>query len=302
MNSSSYAALDAQSLDLNLTARQLPELRAKLMEYYPDGFPPSPEQTPETRRATQRTLQECELFYITPEMCQLAMSAGESLEVFDLQPSDVIAPQALMYFAKPIHGFGNLLSSSVSQNYMTVGLFLDPRLAVGIAGELRKAADSGQKVPGAEHLDELIAADPADLPVQVRMWCAALPFGERFDTTPVLSVDFPRSLMSALLLMNQSIASSSTVTADRAAQRRIRRAGLPVDDVRVITLRTISGHGSGESVDREWLHQWIVRGHWRQQPCGPGGKDRRPTWIPPHIKGPEDAPLLGGDKVHAWRR
>jgi hypothetical protein len=242
------------------------------------------------------------LFYITPEMSQLAIKAGESLEVFDLRPFDVIAPHALMYFARPIHALGELMSISVSPNYMSVGLFVAPRYAAGIARGLREMADSGQQVLGAECLDELIETDISELPPVVRIMGASLPFGERFDTVPALSVDFPRSLMSALLLMKQSIASTSVASADRAAQRRIRRAGLPVDTVRVITLRTISGHNGDGSVDREWLHRWIVRGHWRQQPCGPGGKDRRPTWIPPHMKGPEGAPLLGGEKVHAWRR
>lgn len=41
--------------------------------------------------------------------------------------------------------------------------------------------------------------------------------------------------------------------------------------------------------------QWMVRGHWRNQPHGLGGRDRRPQWIAPHWarrKGAgEDAPI-----------
>jgi hypothetical protein len=37
--------------------------------------------------------------------------------------------------------------------------------------------------------------------------------------------------------------------------------------------------------------QWLVRGHWRNQACGPHLSERRPTWIQPHWKGPEDAPI-----------
>lgn len=48
----------------------------------------------------------------------------------------------------------------------------------------------------------------------------------------------------------------------------------------------------------EWHHQWIVRGHWRNQAFGEGRKQRRPTWISPYVKGPEDAPMLGGEKVY----
>jgi hypothetical protein len=38
--------------------------------------------------------------------------------------------------------------------------------------------------------------------------------------------------------------------------------------------------------------QWIVRGHWRNQPHGPGRTERKRMWIQPYWKGPEDAPRL----------
>jgi len=38
--------------------------------------------------------------------------------------------------------------------------------------------------------------------------------------------------------------------------------------------------------------QHLVRGHWRNQACGPGSKEHRPAWIEPHWKGPEDARIL----------
>ena len=41
----------------------------------------------------------------------------------------------------------------------------------------------------------------------------------------------------------------------------------------------------------DWSCRWLVRGHWRQQPCGAGHAERRPTWILPHLKGPERKPL-----------
>lgn len=35
--------------------------------------------------------------------------------------------------------------------------------------------------------------------------------------------------------------------------------------------------------------RFIVRGHWRSQPCGRGKMDRKRIWIEPHWKGPENA-------------
>lgn len=37
--------------------------------------------------------------------------------------------------------------------------------------------------------------------------------------------------------------------------------------------------------------QFLVRGHWRNQACGPQMLERRLTWIEPYWKGPNDAPI-----------
>jgi hypothetical protein len=41
--------------------------------------------------------------------------------------------------------------------------------------------------------------------------------------------------------------------------------------------------------------QWLVRGHWRNQVCGPARSERRATWIAPYWKGPVDAPMFRRD-------
>jgi hypothetical protein len=38
--------------------------------------------------------------------------------------------------------------------------------------------------------------------------------------------------------------------------------------------------------------RWIVRGHWRDQACGPGRQLRKRIWIEPHEKGKLDAPRM----------
>jgi hypothetical protein len=44
-------------------------------------------------------------------------------------------------------------------------------------------------------------------------------------------------------------------------------------------------------------HRFIVRGHYRNQACGPGLADRRTQWIAPHWKGPEE----GAQIVHTYK-
>lgn len=45
--------------------------------------------------------------------------------------------------------------------------------------------------------------------------------------------------------------------------------------------------GAGHALD----HRVEVRGHWRNQACGPGRKERKRIWIEDHQRGPEDAPV-----------
>lgn len=58
---------------------------------------------------------------------------------------------------------------------------------------------------------------------------------------------------------------------------------------------------AGRGATREYRHRWIVRGHWRNQ-YYPSRNDHRPIWIDPHLAGPEDKPLLGGERVNVLRR
>lgn len=59
-----------------------------------------------------------------------------------------------------------------------------------------------------------------------------------------------------------------------------------------------------ETGDKAWhlTHQHRVRGHWRQQACGPGRKLRRPVFVGSYLKGPAGADLVETDLVHVWRR
>jgi hypothetical protein len=59
--------------------------------------------------------------------------------------------------------------------------------------------------------------------------------------------------------------------------------------------RPRSGHGNagdiGEHARTEPGYRWKVRGHWRLQPCGPRGTQRRKIWVEEHVSGPPDKPV-----------
>lgn len=78
-------------------------------------------------------------------------------------------------------------------------------------------------------------------------------------------------------------------------------------EVKVIDMRRLARKPSPEDSEdgdrkRTYTHQWVVRGHWRQQPVGKGHSERRTTWVPSYLKGPEGAPFLPSETVFVWRR
>lgn len=96
-----------------------------------------------------------------------------------------------------------------------------------------------------------------------------------------------------LAFLQSTLISRSAAPAQRSARRRWEKAlNIPSPDIRTVTLRrhrVLSERLGDNPVD--WAYRWMVRGHWRRQAHGKGRQERRPIWIAPHVKGPEDKPL-----------
>lgn len=89
-------------------------------------------------------------------------------------------------------------------------------------------------------------------------------------------------------------------------RRRRRAGGLVVHGrVTIIDLRRRYHPGDDQPADEQpgrYSHRWVVSGHWRRQPYGPGRELRHRIWIADHLKGPDGAPLLVRERVNVWRR
>lgn len=102
-------------------------------------------------------------------------------------------------------------------------------------------------------------------------------------------------LGAGLAFCAQRVFLDSPEPADRPTRRRA-EAALdyiePAPDVHVIRLRRSTVHEAvEEGRDVDWSCRWWVRGHWRQQACGPERSERVPTWINSYVKGPDDKPM-----------
>lgn len=132
---------------------------------------------------------------------------------------------------------------------------------------------------------------------------------EPLDLESFSGVNAPRCVSLALatwiMMTTPTVADARTTTASGPRIGNGRRRDT-AREVNVIELRRLAHKptepGDSDGLGREYRHRWIVRGHWRQQPHGPGRSQRRTTWVPSYVKGPEDAPFLPSESVFVWRR
>lgn len=316
-------------MNMQIRPQDLPELRAEIVDSIrncPNYSPwqelinlghspfrtaprmPSPQKHAEADEALVRN---AELFHVSPEMTQLAMAAAPGLPEFQIQHEDLPTQAGLIAFAEPIvtvdfgaPSFPSPVYAAAWREFPVNGapclwlkFFSDreawlPGTAKAEGWSKRQLAFSRATVPrlspmlGSDCIGPIGAGPDVEDPVNATaegFWTAA------------------KIIRAAWLLMRQPLTLETSASPTRAACKRLTRAGHQVPSVRVIELRrpkTTSGTGDS---DREYHHQWIVRGHWRQQ-WHPKRQVHRPVWIAPHIKGPEGAPLIGGEKVYALKR
>ncbi len=85
---------------------------------------------------------------------------------------------------------------------------------------------------------------------------------------------------------------------DRPTRKSLKRVGMTDAKVSVVKMRrpepieSERSEPTGKKIGEG--KRWVVRGHWRQQPCGPGRSMRRDTYITDYVKGDPDAPLVQG--------
>jgi hypothetical protein len=126
--------------------------------------------------------------------------------------------------------------------------------------------------------------------------------GERVDAPVTAGAadahQWDRKFLAAAwyLITSRSRSRVDEVVPDRAARRRAAREGRrEPSPVRVVHLHDARHGERGAGTDGgevEHRSRWWVSGHWRSQAYGPQWSLRRPVWIAPHVKGPEDAPVV----------
>lgn len=306
-------------MNVSLNARELPDLRLRMAEFMnghglswmhhtfscqPAWF--AEEADDEIRASFTDSVCEVlnggELFYLDEHMTSIATSSALPINKYGFMPWDLPAKQALMYFAEPhadpLDGRAVVLGWNVHEptaeyphGHANLFVFMDKHA-------LRRQMEQTSGTVGilGEDYDRLQAD-------YVLFTVLDIIFAEAGDGVSFWAADdglqtYIQLLFSTCHLMRQQLAETSSEPVPRATRRRYERDHRTPPQVRVCRLRRSERpETTGESA-REWHHRWIVRGHWRQQ-WYPSIQAHRPVWIAPFVKGPQDAPLLGGEKVYA---
>lgn len=123
--------------------------------------------------------------------------------------------------------------------------------------------------------------------------------------------EIEEALLKALI-STWALALEPKVVSPRIETSTLRRAWVPKIDQQLpseITVAALRKLRVNEEVRDEtpgspanYSHRFLVRGHWRKQPCGPERKMRKITWVVPYVKGPENKPFIAKDQINVWRR
>lgn len=277
-------------------------------------------------------------FYVAPTMQTLVTAAAESMPQEHLVPSDLPSEQGFLWIPGGIGSIdvnGNLLKHSAalwsayggkveivwlvdkndpedSGNIKLRKQFGDihmiQRLTVNHVSHMTfgepipiKQGPTALKPEGVEI--KFIPGADGSLRVATR-GAGAQEWAEETNWVPRTDPSL-RWLLACWRLMQQTVTSVIDESAPRVLRRQLERVKLNDKAVSVIQLRSRTlAENRGEGEGREWDHQWLVRGHWRNQPCKDtdGAWTSRLVWIHPYVKGPEDKPLLVRDHVYSLVR
>lgn len=238
---------------------------------------------------SDEVLDSSALLWVAEEMVHLVKHAAPSLPDYEFNPGQLPWRDGIVVMGVPI-GESEMGASINALQWRMVD---DSTCVVALLGPLAGGLGPvSWQVFYAGKTTALGGALGADATVQTHL---------SLDGGRIELVRFCHALWR---MVQQRIAVQRVVPADRAERRRWERENArPLPEVTVIELRRpISRPSEGSSVmPVEWSHRWIVDGHWRNQ-YHPSTGTHVPTWIAPHVKGPDDKPLIVKQKVHAWVR
>jgi hypothetical protein len=260
--------------DLDLSPRDLPKVRDRLASFYrgPDELPTAL-RISHMRVHLADSLDRARLYWIDDNFTELAEHAASQMPAVtaseDLAPCD----DGLLVWTRPATGRRiTAVSWSARDNVIQAVVY--------------RAIGSGLENQPLQHLREEVG------------WLAPMhTFQLRHDQLVDGSHDDRSAILLATwLLIAQKAAEDVPAEIDKTVRKKYARAQRPLPDVRVLRIRAHNAQRdtakiTGTGGSRTYTSRVWVTGHWRNQAYGPGRTLRRPVYIHPFLRGPEDAPI-----------
>ncbi|MCZ7379726.1 hypothetical protein [Micromonospora sp. WMMC250] len=243
-------------------------------------------------------VENARIFWIDPDFTALAAHAARDLPDVRIEQIEMPAPDGLLIWHTPVYQSTEpstgLVVPVVAVQWAPVpggvwvafygpadGLMLGQRLSEPELQKFRE--DFGWLVPVTTGVGLRFGQPYAPASEQTRLMLC--------------------SLIATWILTTQPDAEITDEAADKATRKAYQRANRPAPLVRLVRLRRKQQARRDAAADddtptRVYTRRWWVKGFYREQPYGPGRALRRRTYVRPHIKGPDDAPLILSHKVH----
>lgn len=292
--------------DHTITAAKLPEIRALMIQDNQEGEAlgalPS-------MAATNAALAAADLYFITDDMFQTVQAASQQLRDYTFSPEELPSENGLLIWEGSIGtGHVGISWTRLGGNVKITCLMMKADIAATMVDPRTGAPVKNAKIPGpapvGQDVSLLMGAN-----MEVKADSAFRKNAVLADRTNFKSGGFSsdemkqmlRLMMSLFLIMRQTIVVETEVYVPRGTARWIERMDPNLlGATRYCTLRHKSMNaervGKHEGAGRVFRHQWVSRGHWRDQPYPSKGTIER-IWIPMSIKGPDGAPLLDPSKL-----
>lgn len=255
-----------------ITAAEVPKVRDRLTRFYRGNNQlPAALGITKTRAEIATGLDRSHLYWIDNDFTELADHAAAQLPDTPISRDALPSTDGLLIWARPLRPRQLAAASWTATNnglhlvhYRTIGAGLQPRPL--------------------QRLREQVG------------WLAPMST-TRLGEQETIGNDHPSAaLVATWLLITQKAAEVATARPDRAVARAYARMNRPTPEVRIVRIRgrhlpsaqgpSTSGDPQGSQTRRFW-----VSGHWRNQAHGPRRSLRRPVYIHPFLKGPDDAPI-----------
>ncbi len=266
-----------------------------------------------------RRLTSARLFYFTPAMTDLAVTAGAQLPDWDVDPRDVPADQGFMLFGEPIGGYRNNDGDAVSIVACSWGRSMAESSQGGVWVTFWSQTLYGQLIEGLRKWHSLADATRIARAGRAELtWDNEVLLGWHASDIRVANgrsyvpseggvlaaestIGWAQIVRAAWLLTQQrDMADVTELHLSKGTYRRAVRDGCNPASIRVVDICRSSAPRKSDTTatGRPIGVRYFVDGYWRQQPYGPGRSLRERRYVRGGWRGPEDAPLSPYIKVN----